>query len=145
MILEMAKPGTIEQVVIKMQHNCVSDGIQYSGKPFIPIVHEYMLILRKDNAVLWTFQITRNIEGDVRDLGIPTWRDVISSIMEEKKGAVTLDELYQAVEGHKRTQSNAHWRDKIRQTLQMYDQFEPVSRGVWMMAKKENKNIRRAC
>lgn len=136
MILEMAKPGTIEQIVIKAQHNCFSDGIQYGGKPFIPIVHEYMLILRKDNALIYNFQITRNIEGDIRDLKVPTWQDVIAAIMEEMgERAVTLDELYMAVDGHKKTQTNKHWKEKIRQTLQQYEMFQSVNRGVWVLEK----------
>ena len=135
MILEMSKPGTIEQVVIKAQHNCVSDGVQYSGKPFIPIVHEYLLVLRKDHSLIFNFQITKNIQGDLRDLKIPTWHDIVASVMEEIGGTATLAELYSAVEGHKRTQYNKNWQDKIRHTLQMYDEFEAVQRGVWRMCR----------
>lgn len=135
MILEMSKPGTIEQVVIKTQHNCVSDGVHYSGKPFIAIAHEYLLVLRKDHSLIFNFQITKNIQGDLRDLKIPTWHDIVASIMEEIGGTATLAELYSAVEGHKRTQNNKNWQDKIRQTLQMYDEFEAVQRGVWRMCR----------
>lgn len=146
MILEMSKPGTIEQIVVKAQHNCVSDGVQYSGKPFIPIVHEYLLILRKDNSLIFNFQITRNIAGDIRDLKIPTWKDIIAAVMEEKNGAVTLDELYSAIEGHKRTEANHNWQEKIRQTLQVYEDFRAVQRGVWIMTSKGNEkdSVRKA-
>lgn len=136
MLLEMSKPGTIEQIVIKAQHNCVSDGVQYSGKPFVPIVHEYLLVLRKDNSLIFNFQIIRNIAGDIRDLKIPTWKDIVASVLEEKGGAVTLDELYGAIEGHKRTESNKNWQEKIRQTLHVYDEFEAVQRGVWVINPK---------
>lgn len=136
MILEMAKPGTIEQIVVKAQHNCWSDGIQYSGKPFIPIIHEYLLILRKDNPLIFNFQITQNITGDLRDLKTPTWRDIVAAVMEERGCSVTLDELYSALEGHKRTESNRNWQEKIRQTLHTYDDFEAKRRGVWELTKK---------
>ena len=89
MILEIAKPGTIEQIVIKAQHNCVSDGIHYSGKPFIPIVHEYLLILRKDHALMYNYQLTGNVEGDIRDLNLPTWKEVVAGVLEETGGKVT--------------------------------------------------------
>lgn len=42
MLSEIIKPGTLENIIIKMQHNCVSDNTTYSGK-FIPIVHEYVM------------------------------------------------------------------------------------------------------
>lgn len=41
MLAEIIKPGTLENIIIKAQHNCFSDQIQYSGK-FIPILHEYV-------------------------------------------------------------------------------------------------------
>ena len=31
MLSEIVKPGTLENVIIKAQHNCFSDNIQYSG------------------------------------------------------------------------------------------------------------------
>ena len=47
MLFELTKPGVLENVIIKAQHNCMSDQRVYSGK-FIPIVHEYVLLVRKD-------------------------------------------------------------------------------------------------
>jgi hypothetical protein len=35
MLAEIVKPGTLENIIIKAQHNCFSDRTQYSGK-FIP-------------------------------------------------------------------------------------------------------------
>ena len=134
MILEMVKPGTIEQIIIKAQYNCFSDGIDYSGKPFVPIVHEYVLILRKDDALLFNIQISRNIQGDIRDLNMPTWKDIVAAVMEENGRQASLEELYAAIEGHRRTQANKAWREKIRQTLQINEQFENVDRGVWKLA-----------
>lgn len=48
MLSEIVKPGTLENIIIKTQHNCFSDNVNYSGK-FIPILHEYVMIVRKDN------------------------------------------------------------------------------------------------
>ena len=50
MLFELIKPGTLENVIIKAQYNCVSDRTHYSGR-YIPIVHEYLLLLRKDMTV----------------------------------------------------------------------------------------------
>ena len=41
MISEIIKPGTLENILIKAQHNCFSDSVQYSGS-IIPILHEYV-------------------------------------------------------------------------------------------------------
>lgn len=142
MILEMSKPGTIEQIIIKAQYNCFSDSVRYSGEPFVRIVHEYLLVLRKDNSLIFNFQITRNIPGDIRDLKIPTWKDIVLAVMEEKQGPVTLCELYKAIEGHKRTQDNKNWQEKIRQTLHMYEDFESISRGIWRLAPKGQAGFR---
>ena len=47
MLFELIKPGTLENVIIKAQHNCFSNQTQYSGH-LIPILHEYLLIIKKD-------------------------------------------------------------------------------------------------
>lgn len=139
MILEMTKPGTIEQIVIKAQHNCVSDRTKYNGRPFIPIIHEYLLILRKDNALCFNFMMTQNREGDIRDLKIPSWKDVICSVIEDSGGPVSLKTLYQAIEGHKKTQQNRHWMEKIRQTLYINSHiFEQVGKSLWNLKSDVN-------
>jgi len=135
MILEMAKPGTIKQIIIKAQHNCWSDGVSYSGKSFIPIVHEYVLLLQKENALVFNLQFASNAQTDIRDIEIPTWRNIVASVLEEMGGKASLDELYSAIDGHKRTDTNREWRAKIRQTLQIHPtNFRNVDRGVWSLA-----------
>ncbi len=134
MLLEMTKPGTIEQIIIKAQHNMVSNRTTYSGK-FIPIEHEYVLILRKDNPILIPVQYSKSALSDIRDWKHSTWKDIVYAVMEENGGkAMKLDELYQQIDGHKRAK-NPHWQAKVRQTLQLHpDLFRNVSRGVWALA-----------
>lgn len=67
MLADIAKPGTLEQIIIKKQHNCVSDRRSYSGR-FIPIVHEYLMIVRKDDALMFPVKLTRTIQADMRDI-----------------------------------------------------------------------------
>lgn len=134
MILELAKPGTIENIVIKMQHNCVSDKQIYTGRSFIPIVHEYLLIVRKDNLLVFPVQLSRTIEADTRDLKASTWRDVVAAVLDKLGGKATLPELYREIEHHKKAANNPHWKDKVRQTLQLGDCFKSVERGVWKMS-----------
>ena len=67
MLFELTKPGTLENVIIKAQHNCVSERRNYSGR-FIPIVHEYVLLIKKDTPLVYPLLMTRRLEGDIRDM-----------------------------------------------------------------------------
>ena len=135
MILELAKPGTVENIVIKAQHNCWSDQQSYSGR-FIPIEHEYLLIVKKDNLLVFNVQMARDIQVDMRDLKVSTWRDILYGILDSMGGKATLTELYQAVEGHKRTKAggNTHWKEKVRQTLHEGKCFVQGQAGEWALA-----------
>lgn len=132
-LLEIVKPGTIENIVIKEQFNCWSDRNSYNGK-FIPICHEYLLILRKDSPLIVPYQITLQKETDIRDMNSSTWKQILLEVMECKQKAMTLNEIYQEVEPYKRTKKNAFWKEKIRQTLQIHDEFVSCSRGIWELA-----------
>lgn len=57
MLFELTKPGVLENVIIKTQHNCMSDQRVYSGT-FIPIVHEYVLLVRKDAPLAVSLMMT---------------------------------------------------------------------------------------
>ena len=135
MLFELLKPGTLENVVIKTQHNCFSDNTSYSGR-FIPIVHEYLLLLRKDAPLAFPVLITTAKAADLRDLSSVTWKDIVAAVLDECGGQAELNGIYAKVEGHKRTQSNEHWREKVRQTLQQYTGlFHSPRRGVWKLMK----------
>ncbi len=139
MILDIAKPGTVEQIIIKAQHNCVSDSRSYSGR-FVPIVHEYLLVLRKDAPMIFNVKISKNVQSDMRDLKSTTWRDVIISIMEYEERPMTLNEIYAHVEGHKRCENNPHWKDKVRQVLQKTQGIVRVNRGVYQYMAKMKRS-----
>lgn len=132
MLFEIAKPGTVENVVIKAQHNCMSDKTSYSGK-FVPIMHEYLLILRKDGPYIMDYQVARDIRLDLRDSASATWKDVIAAAIQALHGKATLGALYSEIEGHRRCDSNKNWKAKVRQTLYRYPQFV-VEGKVWKMA-----------
>ncbi|MBQ1734486.1 MAG: hypothetical protein II038_06360 [Lachnospiraceae bacterium] len=129
MLCDIAKPGTLEQIIIKMQHNCVSSRTQYSGR-FVPIVHEYLMVVRKDAALMFPVSLPRRYDADLRDINCGTWKDVLVACMSDH-GPMHLEDIYRMVDGHKKAQKNPHWRDKIRQTLQMHQCFRSSDRGVW--------------
>ena len=137
MLAEIIKPGTLENIIIKAQHNCFSDNTQYSGS-FIPILHEYVMIVRKDTPLLVPVIVTKEIRADIRDMAGATWRDVVAAVLEECTEAVTLTYLYEQIESHKKAQNNKHWREKIRQTLQINpNHFHHTDRGMWVLRRKE--------
>ena len=137
MLSEIVKPGTLENIIIKVQHNCFSDNTQYSGK-FIPILHEYVMIVRKDSPLLVPVIVAKEMQVDTRDMAGATWRDVVAAVLEECSEAVTLTYLYEQIEPHKKAKANKHWREKIRQTLQINpNHFAHTDRGMWVLRRKE--------
>lgn len=102
MLSEIVKPGSLENIIIKAQHNCFSDQIQYSGK-FIPILHEYVMIVRKDSPLLVPIIMAKKAEVDIRDMPGATWRDVVAAVLEQCSEPVTLTFLYEKIEPHKST------------------------------------------
>ena len=101
MIAEIVKPGTMENIIIKAQHNCFSDNTQYSGT-FIPILHEYVLIVRKDSPTAIPVLMCSQKTMDIRDMPGATWRDVVAAVLEECNKAVSLAYLYEQIEPHKK-------------------------------------------
>lgn len=115
-------------VVIKMQHNCMSDGRTYGGS-FIPILHEYLLIWKKRQAGL--FQIAWNKAVETKRQLASTWRNAIRIALMKLHGKGSLKDIYAEVEkvGAHLIAKNNHWQAKIRQQLQIH--FQNVERGVW--------------
>ena len=137
MLAEIIKPGTLENIIIKAQHNCFSDKTRYSGS-FIPILHEYVMIVRKDNALICPVLISEKKQIDIRDIPGATWRDVVAAVLEQCKEPVTLTFLYEQIEPHKKAQANKWWKEKIRQTLQYHpEHFQHMDRGLWKLRTKK--------
>lgn len=135
MLAEIVKPGTMENIIIKAQHNCFSEKIQYSGS-FIPILHEYVMIVRKDDAILYPILFSEKKQVDVRDMPGATWRDVVAAVLEQCDEAVPLTYLYEQIESHERAKTHKWWKEKIRQTLQYNpEHFLHAGRGLWSLKK----------
>lgn len=133
MLAEIAKPGTLENIIIKAQHNCFSNQIKYSGK-FIPILHEYVMIVRKDSPMLMPVLQTQRRSVDIRDMQEAAWRDVVAAVLEQCDQPVALSYLYEQIEPHQKVQANKWWKEKIRQTLQYYPKpFLHTDKGMWKL------------
>lgn len=119
--------GSLKNVIIKAQHNCVSDRRRYSGS-FIPIQHEYLLVFCKD-VCLGSIGFTVSQRLSKSFYG--TWRNLVEFALRKLGGQASLKELYEFVgvpDGHK----NKNVTAKIRQVVQNY--FVRVDRGVYALA-----------
>ena len=134
MLCDIAKPGTLEQVIIKAQHNCWSDRQTYSSQNFVPIEHEYLLVLRKDAGLIVPVAFGKTDELDIRTFGDISWRDLVAAVMEENGGSMSLAELYDSLKDSKKSRKNPHWQEKIRQTVQNVKNFIRTERGCYTLA-----------
>ena len=133
MLKDIVQPGQLDQIIIKAQHNCVSDGRKYSNANFIPIVHEYIMVIKKLAPYIIDFSLPTKHEMDIRDSKAATWRDVVLAVM-EKLGEADLDAIYSEIEGHEKAKKNPNWKAKVRQTLQTSERCKNKARGVWAVA-----------
>lgn len=117
MLTDIVKPGELEQIIIKRQYNCVSNGRNYTRKNFVPLVHEYILVLKKAAPYILDFQYPFRKELDIRDSVSATWRDVVFAALTAVGGEARLSDIYSEIDGHKKAQSNSHWKEKVRQVL----------------------------
>lgn len=134
MLTDIVKPGSLEQIIIKTQHNCVSNGRTYSNRNFVPIVHEYLMVLKKLSPYIIDFQLSQKYELDIRDSVSATWKDVVYAVLKKIGRKATLEEIYKEIESYKKCSSNQFWQAKVRQTLQTGNMFVHVSTGVWTIA-----------
>ena len=133
MILDLIKPGTIENIVIKAQHNCWSERQSYSGN-FVPIVHEYLLVTRKDAGLIIPVSWGTGRDYDMRSFGDQSWRDLVFSVIQENGGKMSLQELYEALKDSAKAKRNPHWQEKVRQTVQNVKRFIRTERGCYALA-----------
>ena len=134
MISDCAKPGTLEQIIIKLQHNTTSESFSYSDHNFVPIMHEYLVVLRKDEPMLIPVTTTVKRLLDMRDSINTTWRDTVLSVLQHYGKAMSLNELYEELAPHKKAKANPNWQAKIRQTVQDERYFRRTGRGCYAVA-----------
>ena len=133
MLCDIAKPGTLEQVIIKTQHNCWSDRQSYSGS-FVPIVHEYLMVCRKDDSLIVPVAYGLHRTFDYRAHDCCSWRDLVHDLLEHSAKEMPLEDLYREVGKCPKTRSNPHWREKVRQVVQNSKYFTRTSRGCYALA-----------
>ncbi|MBE5940816.1 MAG: hypothetical protein E7266_10565 [Lachnospiraceae bacterium] len=133
MLLDIAKPGTIENIVIKMQHNCFSDNTVYSNDKFIRIIHEYFLIIRKELPFMLDYVITKKQSLDIRDSENVLWKDVIAAVIRYYNRPVTLGDIYEQVKEYKKAKNNKNPEAKVRQILYEYKNVFEKTGDKWTL------------
>lgn len=134
---ELVIPGDLQQVIVKMQHNTNSGrkNTNYNSyKGFVPLAHELIYVIKKPSGYELAYVIPYKCKRDVRDSCSTTWKDVVFAAISHLNGYATLNQIYAEIEGHKKTEQNPHWKEKIRQTLQLHKMFCSTERGVWQLA-----------
>lgn len=139
MLKDIVMPGELVQLLVKMQHNTVSGrNSSFSKKmPFFMIEHEWVVVVRKESGYEMAYVMPYKLVTDIRDSSSSTWKDVVMSVMRDMRGAVSIENVYSKIEGHKKTLNNPNWKAKVRQTLQVLvnsGMISNCSRGVYAVA-----------
>ncbi|MEB6550170.1 hypothetical protein MXL46_13830 [Heyndrickxia sporothermodurans] len=132
-IKDMAWIGDLEIHMIKEQHNTVSGRKSYNGK-FIPIAHEHLLVFIKNQIWQVPIKFTVTKDFDLRNFENMTWRDLVQGALEYLGGESDLTHIYEIVADSKKAKKNNHWKEKVRQVLQVNDNFQSVVRGIWKLS-----------
>ena len=132
-LLQLA-PGKLDGVIIKAQHNCVSDRTKYSNPNFVKISPEYLLNFRNDRVVFGMVDTSLNVSRKLEMLSRANWSAVIQTALCKLGGQAELQEIYQVIEADapQTISKRPNWQARIRATLQSH--FRNVERGVWAVA-----------
>lgn len=111
--------GELEQVIIKQQHNCISSSKKY-GNAFIPIQHEYLVVIKKNSPYIVPITAVSFLQRDIRESKVITWAALIAMVLENNNGKMAANELVQIMRKHPKGKHNHHCDAKLRQQLQMH-------------------------
>lgn len=120
-------------VLIKQQHNCVSNSRRYNRFSLPRIAHEFVLLWRKKSAPILV--LLSNIARQQQARLTGTWKAIVNVVLQRLGGKASLSEIYAEVQraAPQRMATNPNWQAKVRQTLQMGSAFRSCERGVWQM------------
>lgn len=123
----------LSAVVIKAQHNTSSSRRRYGHMDLPMILHEYLILWKKRPASL--FHVLKDLACHQQQRLTGTWRSIIKMAMMQLGGKASLNEIYDVVflASPDRVSNNVNWKAKVRQTLQLSQDFAPVERGIWMI------------
>lgn len=131
-MLQRVAPGKLRDIIIKQQHNCVSDSRRYGGASFARIAHETLLVFERDKRIVCAVDFALQVERRLENAQRMTWRSALKRVTRPGE-TVHLSDLYDRLSGYaKRIGTNKNFNAKIRQVIRRYaDDFIPLGDGVY--------------
>jgi hypothetical protein len=129
--------GELAAVLIKAQHNTLSDARQYPGMKLPRILHEYVVLWHKPARVLSYLGDLAELATQSRGRLDSAWRVIIKCALVSLGGEAGLDAIYSKVAENapEKLNGNRHWQAKVRQVLnQRQHEFTSAERGTWRLA-----------
>lgn len=133
---DVMRMGDFESFLVKGQFNCVSDTRRYK-KPFIPVVTEYVLLLKKADPLMIPFSCRQEGRYCIQntDTTALTWHHLIRMTLESLGGTAALCDLYGLLREHPKATANPHYQERIRATIYEHkEQYIPISRGYFRLS-----------
>lgn len=124
-------------VLIKAQHNTVSESRSYAPMKMPRIEHEYILLWNKPRQIVSFLSDIATMACQQKARMVSTWKAIVRMVLMSLGGAAPLGDIYAKVAQNapERLAKNPNWQAKVRQVLnQSTDSFAAVERGVWQLA-----------
>lgn len=124
-------------VLIKQQHNVMSDSRTYRGMKLPRMTHEYILLWKRPETITSFLSDLAGMAQQQSARLASTWKALVRTVLVSLGGNATLPEIYEKVAENapERLATNPSWKAKVRQILnQNQGLFSPVERGVWALA-----------
>lgn len=122
-------------VLVKAQHNVMSDSRSYRKMTLPRIQHEYILLWEKRQRS--TYTLLKGMALTASNRTRATWKALVHMALVSLGGKAALSAIYTAVRNSApdaNLASNSNIEAKVRQVLQLSpDLFESESRGVWRL------------
>lgn len=115
-VKEMDIYGELEYIIVKEQHQCISDQIKYSGN-FIATAHEWLVIIKKNDIFVIPCTLTKHCVTSFKESTKINWKNLIAKYVEFYSGKININELERLLEKHPKGKNNSNIRAKIRQQI----------------------------
>ena len=124
-------------VLIKHQHNVMSNSRSYPGMKLPRVSHEFILLWRRPEVITSFLTDLAGMAKQQSARLTSTWKALVRTVLVSLGGQASLTQIYEKVAKNapERLAANPHWQAKVRQTLnQNQSFFAPIERGVWSLA-----------
>ena len=135
-ILARMPRSELAGVLIKAQHNEMSSFKSYGRMRFPMIQHEYILLWKKPRQIMSALATLSAMAHDQAGRLRGTWKVIVRMVLVALGGKASLSDIYSQMSRHApdRVAANENWMAKVRQTLQLHEDFTSSERGVWQLA-----------